>query len=149
MVVLIPLGIYLYLRVLPSSILIVMIYLAIPIGALFSDLDMTFARKYHRHWLFHSILFTGICWVLCLQYPEFMLFVAILNFSVGLHLLFDINVKKSKRVGFYCIKLYSKYNFSKKKWEIKGLNGTKSTLWFFLNFLASLLILGFTIVYFF
>lgn len=137
---LIPVGILIYYYILDSSILIPMIYLAIPIGAVFPDLDLAFGQRYHRHWLFHSILWLIVCWVLALMYPIFMLFIALLMYSVGIHLLCDMRFRKVG--GTYTIKLFE-VPITRK---VKGLNYGKSTLWLFLNFLLSIILLIITIL---
>lgn len=91
---------------------------------LFPDVDLKIDKNMHRNWLFHSILL-----------PAFALFwtqdifIVMLIFSVGLHLLLDL--KGTKRMGYWCIAITKKYR----------LSGRNSFIWLLGNGLMSWIIL--------
>lgn len=120
--------------------LIIMISTCVYLGAKIPDVDKGFDNRWHRHFLFHSIILPFGYFLISLQYPMLALLFAFWMLGAGTHCLFDIRLKKSARVGFYCIKLWAHYRISKGKWSVHGLNGKNSTIWLVGNFVASVVI---------
>lgn len=110
--------------------LITLSLILIPIAmVLFPDVDA--GTKIHRHFLTHSIIAWFGVW---LYNPSIL--TALVCVAIGFHCLCDINGLNPKRWrGSYTIK-FTTY----------GLNGKLSTLWLFMNFILSLIILGVSIV---
>lgn len=129
-IIMIPLGVILY-YFLREIVIIPMILLSIYIGAMLPDIDLKLDKSTHRNIWFHSITVLTIYLFMSLQYPSFALFITILNVSVGVHLLGDCKINRSKMMGYYCI-CY---------WKGKRLNGLNSTLWLLGNFTLSVIIL--------
>lgn len=104
--------------------------------SLFPDVDA--GTRYHRYWLCHSIIPWVIVWLF-----NPMLLTALICLGVGIHCLLDIHLNRAKMTGFYTIKLFRVLKLHLGSWEYKmiGLNGIKSTLWLFINFLIAILIL--------
>lgn len=69
------------------------------IGALLPDID---TGKYHRHWLWHSIIPGAACFMYAIvTNPARFGDVAVLCIGIATHLLCDVKFKK--RMGSYCI----------------------------------------------
>lgn len=128
----------LYYYVLSSTILVIGAYLGVIFGNI-SDMDLTVGRKYHRHVLFHSVIWTLIMYVFAWQHPEILLLLSFTVLGVGLHCLEDVNLIKSTMRGTYTIKTRQSISGS-----VRGLNGMKSTLWLVGNFVLSVIIFTLT-----
>lgn len=111
-------------------------------GVIYPDGDHKLKNTPHRHFLFHSIIITSIFWVISLLYPMLALLIALMNFSIGIHLICDIHVKRAKMIGTYTIKFIRVRKFKlKKEHKIYGLNGMHTTEWLVVNFIVSVGIL--------
>lgn len=86
------------------------------------DVDLKF--KQHRSWLFHSILLP----IFALLWTQ-DIFIVMIIFSMGLHLILDL--KGKRRQGYWCITITKK----------KRLNGRNSFIWLLGNGLVSCIIL--------
>ena len=118
------------------------------------DADQSFSSMGHRNWMFHSIIYDYILFLLVSMYNiPLLTFLFLLNVVViGLHCLCDCRWQSRKRVGYYTVKIFMRPAFgfihkeSGKKiiiWKtLWGMNGACSTLWLVGNFLASLILLG-------
>lgn len=127
-----------YYHSLPYRLIIVFVYIAVPFGVI-SDFDMVFMKAWHRHWLFHSIIWLVGVWFLCWGYPELMILVSFIILAVGFHCLCDVSF--TTKGGTYCIKLY----YLPLKGTIRGLNYFMSTVWLVMNFWCSVVIFGITV----
>lgn len=97
----------------------------------FPDVDLHFDS--HRNAWFHSII---IWLIIC--YFNFDLICVLSMFSIGLHLLLDIRLKRKKWRGFYTLKIWANKSFF---FFVKSKRGTLTTVWLVSNFMISGLIL--------
>ncbi len=138
--ILTALSIYLYYASeIHPLLLVIGVYLGINMS-IAPDLDAVVLGKVaHRHVLFHSILIPLPLWalgcVLRAEYPSVFLTMAFIMLSYGLHLLLDVKLFKSQRVGFYCVKY--RYTLSG---GTKGFNGFWSSAWLAGNFIGSIIL---------
>jgi len=118
-----------------DEITISMILLPITISA-FPDVDLHFNS--HRNFLFHSVL---IWLILC--FYNFTIISVLSMFSIGLHCLFDVRLKRKKWRGFYSLKIWA----NKPCWFfLKKKRGTMSTIWYLMNFVISGLVLIYILI---
>jgi len=118
-----------------DEITISMILLPITISA-FPDVDLHFNS--HRNFLFHSVL---IWLILC--FYNFTIISVLSMFSIGLHCLFDVRLKRKKWRGFYSLKIWANKPF----WFfLKKKRGTMSTIWYLMNFVISGLVLIYILI---
>lgn len=126
-----------YYHLIPYQLIPFFMVISIPFGFI-SDLDITIlGKEFHRHPLFHSIWFTGLCWVLCWGYPLFMVLASMCVFANGLHCGLDIHLNWNKWRGTYCLVIY--YNPLTKKQ--RRMSGFWTTVSLSLSFWISVLIL--------
>lgn len=111
---------------------ITQIIAAVPIS-FFPDVDQNFKMLGHRNWFTHSIMLWMIIYLFNLHFI-FLIFML----GIGFHCLCDMRLRPSKQVGYYTIKWFG---YRKPvNYVYKGLNGTESTIWLFMNFLISFVI---------
>nr|URC17486.1 MAG: hypothetical protein [Lokiarchaeota virus Skoll Meg22_1214] len=106
-------------------------------GALFPDLDFMLGKKYHRFFLFHSIILLFPIWLFYfLGGMEFFIELwGFLILNVGIHLVCDVRIIHEKRRGSYTIKFYLTPEN-----RVRGLRGKASTTWLVVNFIMSIFI---------
>lgn len=139
--ILIVLGCLVYYYIFASRFLIIAVYFGIICGQV-SDLDLSIlGQKYHRHYLFHSCIWTAFLWFIAWGIPEVQLIIAFCVLGNGLHLLEDIQINRFSMRGTYTIKTRQTITG-----KVKGLNGWNSTLWLIINFLISVVLFGITIM---
>ena len=100
------------------------------IFSFFPDIDTNFKRLGHRNIFTHSVLFPEIVYLFSQNFLS-LLFVL----AVGFHCLCDMRIRKTKMRGYYTIKFIGVIRLT--RLHYKGMNGTKSTVWLFLNFLIA------------
>ncbi len=124
-----------------------MVIIAIPY-LIISDLDFSLGEKWHRNFLFHSIILGLIIYLyvkITIPTPFVSLLISIIVFATGLHLLLDITLFPSGWKGTYCLKFIGNrpffwfVKFNKNKPFTK--RGVLTTLWLFINFLLSVILL--------
>ncbi len=116
------------------------IYLIVP------DLDFALGEKWHRWFFLHSvIIWTGIYLFLkfTIDIQMVLLIFALFNFAVGIHLLLDMTFFPSGWKGTYTIKFAGSRPFF---WFMKKNRGLATTIWLFINFLVSLILLVIEII---
>ena len=138
--IMILIGCLVYYYVLDSTIVVIGAYLGVIFGNI-SDMDLTIGQKYHRHFLFHSIIWTVVMWLFALQYPEMMLVLSFTILGVGIHCLEDIQLIKASMRGTYTIKVRQTITG-----KVKGLSGWNSTIWLVANFIVSVVLFVITCV---
>ena len=120
---------------------ITLVIAAIPI-CLYNDIDTSINALGHRNLFFHSI----ILWVIIFLFNPTFLFILFI-FASGLHCLLDVRYNSSKRTGFYTIKIWMRLSLSllnmEKQWKtLWGMSGAWSTVWLILQFLISIIFMG-------
>jgi len=133
------LGFLIYLYLFTTKLLLIAVYLGIVFGNI-PDMDLTVGQKYHRHFLFHSIIWTCFLWFLSIGFPDLQLIISFMILGVGLHCLEDIQVFRVSMRGAYTIKIRQTITG-----KVKGLSGIGSTFWLLLNFVISLLFFTLTL----
>ena len=104
----------------------------IPIAlSLFPDVDIKLNS--HRNFFLHSTLI----WIIVFLYNPSMI-MALGCLSIGIHLLLDITITPSKLRGTYTLKFVKSRPFF---WFLKKKRGLATTLWLFINFLLSVILL--------
>ena len=129
-----------YYHIVEYRLIFVFVYIAIPFGVI-SDFDLALVKAWHRHWLFHSIIFVVGLWFLSWGYPELQLLSSMIILAVGFHCLCDVSF--TTKGGTYCVKLF----YVPLKGNIRGLNYFMSTVWYVVNFLVSLGLFILTVVW--
>ena len=122
-----------------------MVLISIPF-LIIPDWDLLLNEKSHRNFLFHSILiWVGIYLYvkITVNIPIISLLTIIITFAVSIHLLLDITLVPSNWKGFYSLKSIGARPFF---WFLKNKRGLATTIWLFVNFLASLILLVIEII---